>query len=187
MVAPLPWTRSAAGGFRPVWELLKKHDFHTNIFSIRDQIGSAQPPVVLGRCWTRLESTTFIPTSHQFGIGSAQSSHRWFWVGFGAARKASLPHQHLINSGPDRPRSSAGGFDVHLRAPGWWFTTARSSDIEAALARRAPAAGGHTGDMAERPDRYRTQSVLPANQLACLLYTSPSPRDATLSRMPSSA
>ena len=30
-------------------------------------------------------------------------------------------------------------------------------------------------------------SVLPLMKDACLLYTSPSPRDATLSRMPSSA
>ena len=30
-------------------------------------------------------------------------------------------------------------------------------------------------------------SQVPAGFLACLLYTSPSPRDATLSRMPSSA
>ena len=29
--------------------------------------------------------------------------------------------------------------------------------------------------------------MLPVGDLACLLYTSPSPRDATLSRMPSSA
>ena len=30
-------------------------------------------------------------------------------------------------------------------------------------------------------------SIFPARIFACLLYTSPSPRDATLSRMPSSA
>ena len=36
--------------------------------------------------------------------------------------------------------------------------------------------------------RYRLRKpVLRADSLACLLYTSPSPRDATLSRMPSSA
>ena len=39
------------------------------------------------------------------------------------------------------------------------------------------------------PSPFGDYSVLPTNRLtsACLLYTSPSPRDATLSRMPSSA
>ena len=38
---------------------------------------------------------------------------------------------------------------------------------------------------AEEPDEFRRQSF--DYYEACLLYTSPSPRDATLSRMPSSA
>ena len=33
----------------------------------------------------------------------------------------------------------------------------------------------------------RALVLVPTRELACLLYTSPSPRDATLSRMPSSA
>ena len=43
----------------------------------------------------------------------------------------------------------------------------------AAVAAAPAAAGGDAGEAAEEKD--------------CLLYTSPSPRDATLSRMPSSA
>ena len=35
--------------------------------------------------------------------------------------------------------------------------------------------------------RYRDMALHPEVDKACLLYTSPSPRDATLSRMPSSA
>ena len=38
--------------------------------------------------------------------------------------------------------------------------------------------------VAERTKQFRGQVE---RRLACLLYTSPSPRDATLSRMPSSA
>ena len=36
-------------------------------------------------------------------------------------------------------------------------------------------------------ERERIERIKPTNYNACLLYTSPSPRDATLSRMPSSA
>ena len=39
----------------------------------------------------------------------------------------------------------------------------------------------------EKPFRYQQQGFSTMWQNACLLYTSPSPRDATLSRMPSSA
>ena len=38
-----------------------------------------------------------------------------------------------------------------------------------------------------RAQTARKQAVKLERQIACLLYTSPSPRDATLSRMPSSA
>ena len=38
------------------------------------------------------------------------------------------------------------------------------------------------------PNRYLTcHYKCPTDMISCLLYTSPSPRDATLSRMPSSA
>ena len=53
------------------------------------------------------------------------------------------------------------------------------------------------GRQAALADRQKTAGFLPNSRmaraglgalgLACLLYTSPSPRDATLSRMPSSA
>jgi len=39
----------------------------------------------------------------------------------------------------------------------------------------------------EQPDFIREYMQIYGNFIACLLYTSPSPRDATLSRMPSSA
>ena len=39
----------------------------------------------------------------------------------------------------------------------------------------------------QTPEIYHGVSDIAADSLACLLYTSPSPRDATLSRMPSSA
>ena len=45
---------------------------------------------------------------------------------------------------------------------------------------------GQTGSLSERPGRSDREPVCP-KPLICLLYTSPSPRDATLPRMPSSA
>ena len=42
-------------------------------------------------------------------------------------------------------------------------------------------AGHHSGA------KHIPMSTIPENLNTCLLYTSPSPRDATLSRMPSSA
>ena len=39
----------------------------------------------------------------------------------------------------------------------------------------------------QMPARSPAMAAMTAMSLACLLYTSPSPRDATLSRMPSSA
>ena len=42
-------------------------------------------------------------------------------------------------------------------------------------------------DVAALLREYQQQSNLDGSYTPCLLYTSPSPRDATLSRMPSSA
>ena len=42
-------------------------------------------------------------------------------------------------------------------------------------------------ERAQKEDNAFLNEAAPANNTACLLYTSPSPRDATLSRMPSSA
>ena len=39
----------------------------------------------------------------------------------------------------------------------------------------------------EASHKLKEQKVIITNLISCLLYTSPSPRDATLSRMPSSA
>ena len=46
-----------------------------------------------------------------------------------------------------------------------------------------PAHKGHLAISKEAKKRFQLQNII----WACLLYTSPSPRDATLSRMPSSA
>jgi len=54
------------------------------------------------------------------------------------------------------------------------------------------AAGKNLGVLLEqiktvRPARVSVQDEVVAQELSCLLYTSPSPRDRTRSRMPSSA
>ena len=43
------------------------------------------------------------------------------------------------------------------------------------------------GNGANTAQHEFTSSIDTTNKISCLLYTSPSPRDATLSRMPSSA
>ena len=62
------------------------------------------------------------------------------------------------------------------------------------LGRAAVPSGASTGaheayELRDSGKKYHGKSVLKAvsNVNGCLLYTSPSPRDATLSRMPSSA
>ena len=47
--------------------------------------------------------------------------------------------------------------------------------------------GSVNGNWVGGPNEYFEQSQRPPVYFYCLLYTSPSPRDATLSRMPSSA
>ena len=47
-------------------------------------------------------------------------------------------------------------------------------------------AGGWTVNLKDAPGAV-TEGLTPGADCTCLLYTSPSPRDATLSRMPSSA
>ena len=69
---------------------------------------------------------------------------------------------------------------------GVWVVTGASRGIGAAIARLAVEAGQKVALIA------RSESVMElahslGESAACLLYTSPSPRDATLSRMPSSA
>ena len=68
------------------------------------------------------------------------------------------------------------------------------SEIETAVKRASRAAGFSWGNSEEigksirQLELFGLQGVKDLNQyFTCLLYTSPSPRDATLSRMPSSA
>ena len=63
---------------------------------------------------------------------------------------------------------------VHLRQPG----NEAAETVESGS--RAAALGGYTAIVA-------MPNTTPCMDSPCLLYTSPSPRDATLSRMPSSA
>eukprot|EP00830_Metopus_es_P008055 TRINITY_DN1776_c0_g2_i1.p1 TRINITY_DN1776_c0_g2~~TRINITY_DN1776_c0_g2_i1.p1 ORF type:complete len:274 (-),score=51.56 TRINITY_DN1776_c0_g2_i1:15-836(-) len=55
------------------------------------------------------------------------------------------------------------------------------------LVKRQTTEGGFNGRPEKLPDVCYSWWILSALYMICLLYTSPSPRDATLSRMPSSA
>ena len=64
-------------------------------------------------------------------------------------------------------------------------TTGAEARIRQLVARVKELEGrvGELTPLAEQADKYRTQ----IEEVRCLLYTSPSPRDGLLSRMPSSA
>ena len=66
-------------------------------------------------------------------------------------------------------------------APGTTFEELDQSQIDEAIAIIKNT------ELAKPVERSRKESVILVEDIICLLYTSPSPRDATLSRMPSSA
>ena len=95
------------------------------------------------------------------------------------AADAALAAQYDAYPYPQRePRDEAKrliiGSPSHLREVDHWIFGARRP---ASQPLRALVAGGGSGDA----------TVMLAQQMACLLYTSPSPRDVEESRMPSSA
>ena len=71
-----------------------------------------------------------------------------------------------------------------------WYRHPEVAAISGWLARRSPELQMQV-DVSENPKdllaNLQKYQVLVLNNNTCLLYTSPSPRDATLSRMPSSA
>ena len=58
---------------------------------------------------------------------------------------------------------------------------------EAGLRNRAAAASAHSAERALRVVNVSSDDLYMGREKRCLLYTSPSPRDGLLSRMPSSA
>ena len=70
----------------------------------------------------------------------------------------------------------------YMRAPGSSTRTRGYSSLFGSWSSRTTSGGGY-----KAVTRYGTYDPHPGPLLDCLLYTSPSPRDATLSRMPSSA
>ena len=83
--------------------------------------------------------------------------------------------------------------DLEGRLPGrgLWITARRDIVARAiaknAFARAAQAPVAVPGDLADRLESLLVRRCIDHLGLACLLYTSPSPRDGLLSRMPSSA
>ena len=75
------------------------------------------------------------------------------------------------------------GARVTLLDIGWTALTVKESYIGERINVTAQAAGRKSGDL---EIEYKANYLRPLPPV-CLLYTSPSPRDATLSRMPSSA
>ena len=66
------------------------------------------------------------------------------------------------------------------------FITGSSSGIGEAIAYEYASQGAILGLAARRSEKLETVKAK-CMELGCLLYTSPSPRDGLLSRMPSSA
>ena len=78
-----------------------------------------------------------------------------------------------------------GAMDASLRRDAGAALNRLKSELAAAIEARAEDLRGAALDAQLRSERIDV--TLPARRAPCLLYTSPSPRDGLLSRMPSSA
>ena len=102
-----------------------------------------------------------------------------------AGRLGTLLEKQVEQGGEARIRiylcSALGKFEVATGAPALVKAATSESKVEDVPVRRAALQG--LGTLVEQlsPEEVAEQPEI------CLLYTSPSPRDATLSRMPSSA
>ena len=83
-----------------------------------------------------------------------------------------------INSGKSLIKAQAGGVDAHSNVNHW-------RDLNGELGVRVTLA--HFTNDGVSNCRWTNNLGITDESNTCLLYTSPSPRDATLSRMPSSA
>ena len=79
--------------------------------------------------------------------------------------------------------------DTDMIIPKQFLKTIKRSGlgVNAFAEMRYKSDGSEVEDFVLNKQAYRDSSILVAGDNFCLLYTSPSPRDATLSRMPSSA
>ena len=103
-------------------------------------------------------------------------------------KKAAKPKQEASGSSPKEPCSpSCNPVEQNLPDESK-NATAEKADAEKATAEKAAAEKAAAEKAAaEREVAEKEAAEKEAEKAACLLYTSPSPRDATLSRMPSSA
>ena len=83
----------------------------------------------------------------------------------------------------DSPFLAACRSEPHDITPVWFMRQAGRSLPEY----REIRGEGSINDAIANPDLATEITLQPIRRYGCLLYTSPSPRDATLSRMPSSA
>ena len=123
-----------------------------------------------------------------------------------AAREAALALQMAIGARLQRPSSTALWEPAWRRAAETMAHAAATQDLELRLVPHAPQADAEATCVEPQDPPFTQLAALGVGQLSlrrgaepadasalvealytCLLYTSPSPRDATLSRMPSSA
>ena len=98
------------------------------------------------------------------------------------------PDFYLVHTGPEEDRGIHGALQKRQvpLVPGQGVATYECTIGVTAVAETAKAVVEHGGEIVVPETEIPTVGTL-VQFKDCLLYTSPSPRDATLSRMPSSA
>ena len=117
--------------------------------------------------------STALDKVEAFGIDPANAFEVWDWVGGRYSVDSAIGLSLVIELGPDVFREFLAGFhaiDEHMAST--------------PLASNVPVVMGLLNVWYTNFLGAQSHAVLP---YACLLYTSPSPRDRTRSRMPSSA
>ena len=105
------------------------------------------------------------------------------------------PREATLQWGKARDIDWRAVLDGELVANSYYLKTAltRKADLARLLAKHAKIVGPNSPATSAVPETHvidlddSDDSDNESSSLPCLLYTSPSPRDATLSRMPSSA
>ena len=136
----------------------------------------------VGHCWIR--RAKMVITRHRFISSVGDDTEKYYQQKYLLTVPMTVDHEVVLNP----PKSwvelcaKSGMCDAHLDA---------LSSLQSAISR-----GFHTDQLRSLAQLYIEHGFLSKEEadmflsdipVLCLLYTSPSPRDATLSRMPSSA
>ena len=124
-----------------------------------------------------------------FGIGTKNQKNEWLEVYF--PNPIFHPNQNLVDEIAAASAYKGGNTDIHLDPNKLRdLATAISDEKQKALVSKMITSNKPVVlTLLESDDNLQStpEAYLKLHLLSCLLYTSPSPRDGLLSRMPSSA